>query len=280
MKGSLHLAGALALLCAAPLAASDADPKTEAEHIVKSGETLGGIAARAQVPRILIIEANGLKEPYKVRAGQRLIIPRRRNHEVKDGETGFGIALEYGVPWGLIAAANGIEPKAALRRGQRLAIPTIAKASAVDSPSAPPLRAAASAASPATEMPPMQLLWPVKGTIRRGFAPRSKRSYHDGIDIAADEGTAVRASAGGRVIYAEAGPSEYGNTVIVHHGDRWTSIYAQLKAITVKNGERVKSGERVGLVGHSGIARDDQLHFEIRHNREALDPVALLPKRD
>ena len=267
------LAAAIAMFCAAPLAAKDPDPKAETEHVVKSGETLGGIAARAEVPRILIIEANGLKQPFTVRSGQRLIIPRRRSHVVKPGETGFGIAIEYGVPWGVIAVANGFDAKAPLRTGQKLAIPTVSKTPA---PAAPVASASASP-DPVSSAP--QLNWPVQGPIRRGFAPRSKRSYHDGIDITAEEGTAVRASAAGRVIYAEAGPSEYGNTVIVHHGERWTTTYAQLSRITVKNGERVKVGERIGLIGHSGISRDDGLHFEIRHNREALDPVAMLPPR-
>ena len=271
MKDLVLLGGALLVLVAAPLAARDADPKTETEHVVKAGETLGGIASRAEVPRILIIEANGLKQPFSVRSGQRLIIPRRRSHVVKPGETGFGIALEYGVPWGVIAVANGFDSKAPLRTGQKLAIPTVSKA--------PATPAASASASPDPVSSAPQLIWPVQGPIRRGFAPRGKRNYHDGIDITADEGTAVRASAAGRVIYAEAGPSEYGNTVIIHHGERWTTIYAQLSRITVKNGERVKAGERLGLIGHSGISRDDGLHFEIRHNREALDPEKLLPPR-
>lgn len=265
------LAATIAMLCAAPLAAKNPDPKAETEHVVKSGETLGGIAARAEVPRILIIEANGLKQPFTVRSGQRLIIPRRRSHVVKPGETGFGIAIEYGVPWGVIAVANGFDSKAPLRTGQKLAIPTVSKA--------PATPAASASASPDPVSSAPQLVWPVQGPIRRGFAPRGKRNYHDGIDITADEGTAVRASAAGRVIYAETGPSEYGNTVIIHHGERWTTTYAQLSRITVKNGERVKVGERIGLIGHSGISRDDGLHFEIRHNREALDPVAVLPPR-
>jgi murein DD-endopeptidase MepM/ murein hydrolase activator NlpD len=281
MRALVLLGGVLAALVAAPLAAKDADPKSETEHVVKPGETLGGIAVRAEVPRILIIEANGLKQPFTVRAGQSLIIPRRRSHEVKPGETGFGIALEYGVAWSVIAVANGIDPKAPLRTGQKLAIPTVSKAPAEASleagPSATP--SPSPSPSPAADAPPAQLAWPVQGSIRRGFAPRGKRNFHDGIDITAEDGTAVRASAAGRVIYAEAGPREYGNTVIVHHGERWTTTYAQLSRITVKNGERVKAGERVGLVGHSGIARDDQLHFEVRHNREALDPEKILPQR-
>ena len=277
MRGLAVLGGVLAVLVAAPLAATDADPKLETEHVVKAGETLGGIASRAEVPRILIIEANGLKPPYPVRSGQKLIIPRRRGHVVKPGETGFGIAIEYGVPWSVIALANGIDPKAPLRAGQKLAIPTMSRAASAASPAAEPTPSASAAR--AADAPPVPLAWPVAGEIRRSFAPRARRNYHDGIDITADVGTAVRASAAGRVIYAEAGPREYGNTVIVHHGERWTTTYAQLSRITVKNGERIKAGERVGLVGHSGIARDNQLHFEVRHNREALDPEQILPPR-
>ncbi len=272
MRRWLVLSG-LAVLLAAPLAAKDAEPKIEVEHLVKAGETLGGIAARTEVPRILIIEANGLKAPFTLRSGQSLIIPRRRSHVVKPGETGFGIALEYGVPWGVIAVANGFDSKAPLRTGQKLAIPTVSKA-----PAGGPLAAPASESPDPFSAPP-QLSWPVQGPIRRSFAPRGKRNYHDGIDITAEEGTAVRASAAGRVIYAEAGPSEYGNTVIIHHGERWTTTYAQLSRITVKHGERVKVGERIGLIGHSGIARGDGLHFEVRHNREALDPEKILPPR-
>ncbi len=90
------IALALLGLAAAPLVA-ETDPETATENVVKPGETLGGIANRAAVPRVLIIEANGLKEPYTLRAGQKLVIPRRRTHTVKDGETSLGIALDYGV---------------------------------------------------------------------------------------------------------------------------------------------------------------------------------------
>ena len=126
MKRAFGLA--LLLLAALPLAAKDKapDPKTETVHVVKSGETLGGIADRAEVPRVLIIEANALKAPYAVKAGQKLVIPRRRSHTVKDGETGFDIAMDYGVPWSTIAAANGFKPDAKVKPGQVLAIPTLA----------------------------------------------------------------------------------------------------------------------------------------------------------
>ena len=256
-----------ALLLAGLLLVAASDPKTETEHVVASGETLSGIANRAEVPRVLIIEANGLTAPFTLRAGQKLIIPRRRSHTVKAGETGFGIAMEYGVPWRAIAEANGFDPKAPLKPGQKLAIPTLTAPAATLAPAPSPTAAAA-----------REWRWPVEGRVRRAFAPRGGKSFHDGIDILADKGTAVRASAAGTVIFAGDGPREYGKTVIVHHGERWTTTYSFLDRITVKEGERVRAGERIGLVGQTGLATEPQVHFEVRRNRTALDPMRYLPE--
>jgi len=284
------LALALAVFAAAPLLAED-DPKTATEYVVKSGETLGGIANRVEVPRVLIIEANGLKAPYTVRAGQKLVIPRRRTHTVKEDETGLGIALDYGVAWSAIAAANGIDPKKPVKAGQKLVIPTITKAPPPPAVAASPASGASPKMAPdpgpapgapkTLAQPPARFAWPVKGEIRRDFVARGgSKAFHDGIDIKADKGTAARAAAAGTVIYAAQGPKEYGLTVIIHHGGRWTTTYSFLDRITVKDGDKVKAGERVGLVGETGLATEPQLHFEVRRNRVALDPVKYLPKDD
>ena len=85
-------AGLLAVLGLLLVAAKE--PEQESEHVVLAGETLMGIATRAQVPRVLIAEANGLKPPYRLRAGQKLTIPRTRRHTVVAGDTGFSIVLD------------------------------------------------------------------------------------------------------------------------------------------------------------------------------------------
>ena len=293
MRRAALLAGVVALLLGAPVAAQSDDPKTATEYVVKPGETLGGIANRTEVPRLLIIEANGLKAPYLIRAGQKLVIPRRRTHTVKDGETGFAIAMEYGVPWSAIAAANALDPKDPVKIGQKLAIPTLAKAAASEAPAASPSPTPSTAPSAAPEpaatpaaaakLPPdtkaPRFVWPHGGKIRREFAPRGKSGWHDGIDLTAGKGDAVRAAAAGKVIFAGPGPKEYGLTVIVYHTGRWTTTYSFLDKITVKDGETVKQGERIGLAGQTGLATSPQVHFEIRRNRAALDPVDYLPAR-
>ena len=278
-------AGTLALLLAALTAtpsysqAPKSDPKTESTHVVQPGETLGGIAQRAEVPRVLIIEANGLKEPYTLKAGQKLVIPRRRSHTVKDGETGFDVAMAYGVPWADIAAANGLKADAKIKPGQKLAIPTTTavKAPPQSTPS-PSISTEDSKDLPDTAAP--KFAWPVKGKVRRVFqAAKDGKTGHDGIDILADEGTAARAAAAGKVIFAGQGPEEYGLTVIVWHSGRWTTTYSFLSKITVKEGDPVKAGERVGMVGETGLAEEPQLHFEVRRNKLAQDPARYLPKQ-
>ncbi|MFM5885068.1 MAG: LysM peptidoglycan-binding domain-containing M23 family metallopeptidase [Novosphingobium sp.] len=281
----MHRAALLLAAGALLVAAGDPDPRTETTHVVKSGETLGGIANRAEVPRVLIIEANGLKAPYALRLGQKLVIPRRRSYTVKDGETGFGIAMDLGVPWSAIATASGIDPKAPVKPGQKLTVPTLAKASAVatpapdTSPSAAPSAAASDEPAKLADTPAPAFRWPVEGRIRRTFIARQgTRDWHNGIDILAARGTAIRAAAAGKVIFAGDGPKEYGKTVILFHGGRWTTTYSYLDQITVKDGEEVGAGERIGFNGQTGLASEPQLHFEISRNLVPLDPAKYLPR--
>ncbi len=279
MRRLVGLGLVLAAMVAVPAMAQSAapDPKTATEHVVKPGETLGGIANRAEVPRVLIIEANGLKPPYALKAGQKLVIPRRRSHTVKEGETGFSIAMDYGVPWSAIAAANGLQLDSPVKTGQSLVIPTV---SAGTRHGASPPPAPATAAKPAADTPAPKFAWPVSGKIRRAFVgTRTKDGPHDGIDVLSPAGTAVRASAAGEVIFAGQGPEDYGMTVILFHGGRWTTPYSFLSRVTVKEGEKVKAGERIGLVGDTGLAKEPQLHFEIRRNRVPLDPAKHLPAK-
>lgn len=283
MRPAALLLAAGALLLAG---AAEPDPKTETTHVVKQGETLGGIANRAEVPRVLIIEANGLNPPYALKAGQKLVIPRRRSHTVKDGETGFGIAMDHGVPWSAIATASGVDPKEPVKTGQKLTIPTQAKpvAAAPDaapspSPSAAPPPAASPSPAPLADTPAPAFRWPLEGKVRRAFiAKQGDKDWHDGIDVLAAKGTAVRAAAAGKVIFAGDGPKEYGKTVILFHGGRWTTTYSYLDQITVTDGEEVGAGERIGLNGETGLAGEPQLHFEIRRNRVPLDPAKYLPR--
>lgn len=280
MKRRAALLAPLALMLMA--AQEPPSPDRETEHLVTPGETLGGVANRAKVSRVLIIEANRLAPPYTLRAGQKLVIPRTRQHTVIRGETGFTIAYSYGVPWRDIATANALDPATALKPGQKLLIPTLVTAK----PPAPK-PAAQPAPQPANILPPAppaaeapRFSWPLAAsTVRRGFIARSKSNYHDGIDLPIAEGTAVRAALAGKVIFAGSEPRQFGNLVVVEHPGGWQSAYAFLSKVTVVEGDEVKQGERVGLSGRTGQARGPELHFELRRDNRAVDPLEHLPER-
>ena len=264
----------LPVLALALIAAGETPPPGEEDvHVVQPGETLGGIANREDVPRVLIIEANRLRPPFALRAGQKLKIPRTRHHTVAKGDTRFTIAYLYAVPWQAIAVANGLEAGAAFKPGQKLLIPTVI---------APSADVAATPTPTATPAPAerTRFAWPLPGAMRRGYTARGKANYHDGLDIPAAEGTAVRASAAGKVLFAGNEPRQFGKLVVVDHGDGWRSAYAFLSRITVTEGDDVSAGERIGLVGHTGMARGSELHFELRKSDRPVDPVPQLPARD
>jgi murein DD-endopeptidase MepM/ murein hydrolase activator NlpD len=256
----------LALLLAA--ATEPLPPDQEIEHVVLPGETLFGIATRAAVPRILIAEANGLQPPYAIRAGQKLKIPRTRHHTVAKGDTAFTVSYLYAVPWKDIAIANGLDPDKPLRRGQNLLIPTVIK---------PGAKPAATASAPAES--DLHFAWPVAGPVRRGFTPRTQGGHHDGLDIKVAAGTAVRATAAGKVLFAGEEKRQFGKLVVIDHGDGWHSAYGFLSRITVKQGEAVNKGERIGLSGSTGLAKGPELHFELRSDGQPVDPARQLPDK-
>lgn len=252
---------ALSLLVALPLLVASADPATETEHVVEEGETLNGIANRAQVPAAVIAAANGLDEPYVVKEGQRLAIPRQRIHVVKQGDTGHSISRRYGVPFENLAIANGLAPPYAIRPGMRLIVPALLKVAPIP-------------AGPARTEP-----WfrpPHDGAVALGFAVRADGGGHDGIDYAAKTGDMVRASASGTVIEARSDAPRFGRLVVIDHGNGWHSAYGHLARVTVAAGDVVKGGERIGIAGMSGDAKSPEVHFEIRRDGRTIDPARWL----
>ncbi|MBL4690400.1 MAG: LysM peptidoglycan-binding domain-containing protein, partial [Rhodospirillales bacterium] len=102
--------------------ASNAAFTNAAAVVAGRGDTVYGLSRRHRVPVRAIIEANWLRPPYHLKAGQRVVLPRGRQHTVRRGETFYGIARQYGVnPYGM-ARANGLSPPYDIRAGQKLVL--------------------------------------------------------------------------------------------------------------------------------------------------------------
>lgn len=120
-------------------------------------------------------------------------------------------------------------------------------------------------------------IWPVKGWVTSGFGPRvspftEKPAWHDGLDIGAAANAPVQAPAQGRVTTVGFDP-KLGNVVKVDHGFGIETLYGHLAKALVKEGQRVKRGEVVGLVGSTGLATGPHLHYMVKVHGQALDPV-------
>jgi murein DD-endopeptidase MepM/ murein hydrolase activator NlpD len=117
------------------------------------------------------------------------------------------------------------------------------------------------------------LIWPVSGVVTSGFGWRWGR-MHEGIDISAPTGTAVHAAASGTVIFAGV-MGGYGNIVVIDHGNGLSTAYAHLSAIWIGGGS-VSQGQGIGAVGCTGSCTGPHLHFEVRVNGSAVDPMGYL----
>jgi murein DD-endopeptidase MepM/ murein hydrolase activator NlpD len=102
-----------------------------------------------------------------------------------------------------------------------------------------------------------------------------RMSMHQGIDLAAPEGTEVFAVADG-VVTAAGFDSVYGNYIIIRHSNNWTSLYGHLQSIETVLRTDVKSGNLIGRVGSTGQSTGPHLHFELRQDGKAFDPAGRL----
>ncbi|MGD2052642.1 MAG: peptidoglycan DD-metalloendopeptidase family protein [Gammaproteobacteria bacterium] len=134
-----------------------------------------------------------------------------------------------------------------------------------------------------TNYPDIDFIWPVTGEISsifglRRFFNEQERNPHNGLDIAAPEGTDIRVTADGTVI--EAGDFFFsGNMIYVDHGQGLISLYAHLSRIDVKPGDVLRRGDILGAVGQTGRVTGAHLHFAVLANGVLVDPLYFLPQQ-
>jgi murein DD-endopeptidase MepM/ murein hydrolase activator NlpD len=244
--------GFIGLLCVAALTPSTARAGSGlTSHEVRRSETLAGIAHRYGISIREIVSANRLAGPrVRLQVGRRLAIPDGRSER-----------------------REVISPKTAFRGGPRAKRAALRSARFRDVFAAPPANLLL--AIPEFAGPVPEFAWPVEGAVSSSFG-RRWRGWHRGVDIVATEGTPIYAVAAGVVVVSGIEP-RYGLVVKIEHDHGFMTVYAHNLANSVEVGHRVAAGQEIGNVGQTGRASGAHLHFEIRHEGRAVNPLYLLP---
>ena len=161
-----------------------------------------------------------------------------------------------------IAGVNRLPDKKKIYVGQRLFIPD-----AVEKPKLP---------SPKL-LEEKSFIWPVKGSVVSFYGSIEDNIKNKGIDIRAREGSRVVASRGGEVSFCDENMKGFGKTIIIDHGDSFSTVYAYNSRILVEVGQPVTKETVIAKVGNTGRAPSPRLHFEIRKNKVPKNPFYYLP---
>jgi murein DD-endopeptidase MepM/ murein hydrolase activator NlpD len=227
---------------------------------------------------------------------------------VEAGQNVYRLSLQYGCEQSVLLAANGLRDARALRVGQVLRIPACGHTVPGAAPGGPSASGPAVAARTQGRATPAQaeegvqaqgrlalrsrergggapevagsgaarglLDWPLRGVLYGRFGKKG-REPHDGIDLAAPAGTPVQVAAPGVVLYAGE-QRGYGHIVLVEHAGGLITLYAHNRELRVRTGQAVREREVVATVGESGRTSGPHLHFEVRRDGVAVDPLPYL----
>ncbi|MDX9884940.1 peptidoglycan DD-metalloendopeptidase family protein [Thauera sp.] len=237
--------------------------------------------------------------------------PASGYHTVRQGDTLLGVARQYGVTLPDLVAWNNVTDPNQIHVGQTIRVSppgaapgTIAvpgSAGAVATPVPPigteagsvplvrePIGGRAPVAEPIVPEQPAPVVgepapaaagsgqwqWPAGGALIAGYNEASNK----GLDIGGSVGDAVYAASAGKVVYAGSGLRGYGKLIVIKHNQEYNSVYAHNDKLLVKEDDQVVQGQKIAELGSSEADRP-KLHFEIRKQGKAVDPMGYLPAR-
>jgi murein DD-endopeptidase MepM/ murein hydrolase activator NlpD len=234
-------------------------------YTVSQGDTIGKIARDFGLNLDTLISLNNIKNTRLLRIGQVLRVPNQDGilYTVKKGDNVPAIAKKYHTNPETIQTVNELFSEQ-VSAGTSLFIPG-ARLEWTD----------------LQEINGDLFIWPTRGyiTSRYGYRPNpfneKVRQFHTGLDIGSPMGTPIKAAMSGRV--SATGYNDIsGNYVVLTHHSGYRTLYAHMSVIGVKTGVYVKTGERIGAVGTSGLSTGPHLHFTVYKNGVTVNPLTLM----
>jgi LysM repeat protein len=234
--------------------------ETDITYTVQPGDTLWSISRQCQVDLNKLVADNEIRGNLII-PGQVLVLSpetRGRTHQVSRGETLWSLARRYQVSVGQLMEMNQINDPNVIRDGQNLIV-------SIGIGQVQPVMG---------QRPERIFSWPLTGRITSHYGTRGD-GFHHGLDIAGEMGDVIKAAHSGRVDAVEWRPY-YGRTVIIEHGDGYQTLYAHASEYLVEPGDFVETGQGIARVGSTGRSTGPHLHFEVRIDNKAVNPILYL----
>jgi len=189
-------------------------------------------------------------------------LPERKDgfyHRVSKGQTLWRISKNFSIDMDELRRINNISETARIETGQMLFIPNSKKGSFVPQTT--------------TE----DFSWPLRGKIIDDFEEETNHMTNKGINIKATGNNSVCAARSGKVVFYSDNFRGFGKTIIIDHGDNFSSVYTRNSVVFVKTGDIVTKGVVIAKVGRAGRDTSEYLHFEVRKNNLPQNPHFYLP---
>jgi lipoprotein NlpD len=239
-------------------------------HIVEPGETLYSISWMYGHDYRTVAQWNHIKSPYILQIGQRLRVAPSANDRITSENDGS----ENGRPPVKRVAKSTPVKKSVTASGHR----SKASTSRADKPNENNNHSSQKSIK-YSRYTNRNLVWswPVKeGTIVQTYVANSPGKQ--GIDVTGKEGQTIYSASNGMVVYSGQGLPLYGKLIIIKHNETYLSAYAHNKKLLVKEGDAIKVGQPIALMGKTG-SNNTKLHFEIRRDGKPVDPLHFLPAK-
>ncbi|HSP30399.1 MAG TPA: LysM peptidoglycan-binding domain-containing protein [Halomonas sp.] len=253
---------------------------------VQRGDTLGQMAARANVPLERLQRFNPGVNARRLEVGQRLLIPTQQErapsggpyrYQIRPGDTFSSIARHFGSTSGRVQSANPGTSPTSLRVGQVISVPLSGNAATSPASSSSASSASPPAAAPSQALPTSARRWPwplEDYRVVRRFGPDSRGTLQPML-LATQAGARAQSVAPGEVRFAN-GMRQLGEVLIVHHADNLQTVYALCERILVDVGQQVSTGDALCEVGQSDSTQRYDLLFDLRQGGKPIDPRQVL----
>lgn len=246
--------------------------------LVNKDDTIYSIANKYKVVPKDIIDDNNLVEPYNLKENQILFLRNKNLYVIRFGDNLEKISLKFAVNKSDIIRINKLSKPYQLKVGNKILIPQTKDFSVVDLIidqkiyKSEPKISNKNRIINAKSLNSPNFIWPSKGQIIKNFGVFGKGQHYDGVDIKASNNSPIYSIYEGTVAFTGSEIKKFGNLILIKHKNGWLSAYSNVGKFNVKQGSSIKKGE---LIAYSSNDLD-YYHFQLRHNRNPVNPIEFL----